>query len=298
MARVLARQRAIEKTIPLLEAIGGVAEIALHHASGRVTPAEAYANAARGLLSSVVATIDAEARAALWPTRTPDSVAVVVISSERGLCGPFNARVIRAAGRTLRGHESAGTGTDLICLGEKARRLLTERGREIAYSRSLPSLTLPTYVDIERIALDILDLARTRGYGHIEVVRHVPGERLGSSVVTSRLWPPSAQTAGQGAARLDVKPLTDAPALIAHLLAEDLLMGLYEAVVESFMSEQQARVVAMRLAKDNAQRIVDQLTWEYRAARQNEVTSSLLEVLSGYEAAARDLAATSPQSPG
>ena len=82
-----------------------------------------------------------------------------------------------------------------------------------------------------------------------------------------------------------MKPRADLPALVAHLMAEELLMGLYGAVVESFMAEQQARVVAMRLAKENAEGIVKQLAREYGDARQNEITSSLLEVISGYEAA-------------
>jgi len=285
MAGLLARMRATEKTVPLLEAIRGIAEIALHHGSRRLGPAQAYTTAVRGLLAEFVQSLEPQDRAAIWPRRPGAPIALVVISSQRGLCGTFNARVVRAGIDRARSHQADGLITDLICLGERGRRLLVDAGRTVTYSSSLPSLTLPAYTEIERIALDLLDLAETHRYDRIEVIRHVPGERFGSTVVINQLWPPASVIPGSASSPLKVKPSSDAPSLIAHLLAEDLLMGLYEAVIESFMSEQQARVVAMRLARDNADRIVRELTRDYREARQHEVTSSLLEIISGYEAA-------------
>jgi F-type H+-transporting ATPase subunit gamma len=95
---------------------------------------------------------------------------------------------------------------------------------------------------------------------------------------------------------VSIKPVNDTQALVTHLLAEDLLMHLYHAVVESAMSEQLARIAAMRMAGDNARKLCDQLTRQYNLARQHTITESLLEIVSGYQATLADAAPLDSQS--
>ena len=86
--------------------------------------------------------------------------------------------------------------------------------------------------------------------------------------------------------RVSIKPAGDAAALLTHLLTERVLVGLYQAVIESAASEQLARMYTMRLAAENARRLVDRLTLEYNLARRNAITAAVLEVAAGYEATA------------
>ena len=84
--------------------------------------------------------------------------------------------------------------------------------------------------------------------------------------------------------RSEVKPPRDTPHLITHLLTEHLLLGLYQTVIESAMSEQLARVSAMRLATENARQLLEKATVAYNAARAHAVANSLLKIVAGYEA--------------
>ena len=83
---------------------------------------------------------------------------------------------------------------------------------------------------------------------------------------------------------MSVKPATDVPALVTHLLTEHLLIGLYRAVIESVISEQLARIYTMRLAVEHAEKLLETLTLDYNLARRHAETNSLLEIVTGYEA--------------
>jgi len=82
-----------------------------------------------------------------------------------------------------------------------------------------------------------------------------------------------------------VKPAADTARVLTHLLTEELLAALYQAVLESVTSEQLARMYTMRLAMDNCRRLVDRLTSEYNAARRSAIAGALMEIVAGYDAA-------------
>jgi hypothetical protein len=88
-------------------------------------------------------------------------------------------------------------------------------------------------------------------------------------------------------AALAVMPPGDRPILLTHLMTEQVLVTLFRAVMESVISEQLARIYTMRLAADNARRLVDDLTAQCNLARRNAITSSLLEIVAGYETTMR-----------
>jgi ATP synthase F1 gamma subunit len=119
------------------------------------------------------------------------------------------------------------------------------------------------------------------------VVYNAPVRRFQFGVSIRTLLPPDITVPKRPQQRLQVKPAGDAPVLMTHLLTEYLLVELYRAVRESVISEQLARVQAMRLAGENAHKLLDELTLEYHLAQSHAVTNALLEILAGYEATAR-----------
>jgi F-type H+-transporting ATPase subunit gamma len=175
-----------------------------------------------------------------------------------------------------------------MSLGGRGQHLLEAAGHAPAYARPLPSLGIPTYVEVERIALDLLDLTEQGVISSLVVLHNAPVRRFEYGLTVRTLLPPELPAAPERQAGLPVKPATDVPNVLNHLLTERLIVQLYQAIVRSSISEQLARVQAMRLAGDNAQKVFDDLGLRYQLAERQAMTASLLEVLSGYQAAFDD----------
>ncbi len=273
------RLRSVESTIPLLEAIRSVAEIA-HRRAARAAPSvQAYAERVATLLSEAAGALGGGA--VLEHVASGGPAALLVVSSDRGLCGGFNAAAVSRALDAIRAGAPAA-GAELVCWGMKAERLSTSAGVSVLYTASLPSVALPAYETVEAMTLDLLGLLERHGFSRLYVVHNAPAGRFRYAPGLSQLIPPAVASSTQAIHPPRIRPDFDAPALIQHLLAEHAIAGLYQAVLESLVSEQLARMSAMRLAADNARRLADRLRFDYNLARQREETNSLLELINGY----------------
>jgi F-type H+-transporting ATPase subunit gamma len=277
-------QHAIQQVIPLLEAIRSVAEIAFRRAEARLTPLACYASRIDAQLGELSRLPDGPI------SRTEDvhgGSVVTVISSERGLCGAFNQRLVRRVRTELGRRRSQGEDIALVCLGRQGQRLLEAAKEPIVHWSALPSFALPSYLDVEAAAIDILDLMEERSCGRLIVMHHTPLRRFQYQIAIRQLFPvetPAASTV-RPATPVEVKPVEDLDNLFTHLVTERVLIDLYKAVIESAISEELARVAAMRLATDNARHLLSELTLDANRARQLAETNALLEIISGFQAA-------------
>ena len=285
LAELGVHRRVIEQTVPLLDAIRSVAEMAFRRAQSRLASVQAYGDEVTLMLSQLVGALDRREReASLGGLIGSGPTALLVICGERGLCGPFNSRLVKQAVQLVadQGREDS-RGVELLCWGSRGSRLLQAAGQSPLHTATLGSFALPTYLDVERLALELLDLVDGRHWSRVVVLHNVPLHGFQYQTVVSQLLPPDLSPVGAAKAPVEIKPSGDLPELATHLLTEYVLMSLYRAVVESATSEQLARIAAMKLARDNALRLLGQLTLEYQMAWQASVTASLLEVLTGYE---------------
>jgi F-type H+-transporting ATPase subunit gamma len=283
-----AHRQVIERLIPLLEAIRSVAEIAWRRADQGYRPLLRYSAALRTALEQITAALGPAQRPALpgsWAVGRPTGL--LFVASERGLCGAFNEHLVRHGLQHMRELAAAGETVRLLCLGSRGRRLLEGAGQTLLYHKPIPSLSVPSYLEVEAIALDLLDLAEQGAFGRLLVVYNAPVRRFQFGVSIRTLVPPDLPPPPRPQQRVRVKPVGDAPALMTHLLTEYLLIELYRAITESVISEQLARIQTMRLAGENARKLLDTLTLEYHLAQSHAVTSALLEVIAGYEATNR-----------
>jgi F-type H+-transporting ATPase subunit gamma len=170
--------------------------------------------------------------------------------------------------------------------------MLEASGQELLYAKPLPSLSVPSYGEIETTALDLLDLVEHGAFRQLWVVHNAPVRRFQYAVTARRLLPLDMEVKTRRRAR--VKPAGHTARLLSHLLTEELLVGLYQAVLDSVTSEQLARIYTMRLATDSCRRLIDRLTSEYNAARRNAITGALMEIVAGYEATARRMRVNGP----
>jgi F-type H+-transporting ATPase subunit gamma len=278
---IRAHQHGISQVIPPLEAIRSVAEIAFRRAEAHLPSLARYA-----------ASIDAQiAELEPLPFGGDGGLArcsvLVVISSERGLCGGFNQRLIERVRAELRRSRSDGEEVTLVCLGHRGQRLLEAAGEAIVHWTSLPSFSLASYVDIEKVAIEVLDLMEEQSCGRLVVMHNAPLRRFQYQVVSRQLFPVEVEAPSppKRVRPIEVKPSADVDELFTHLITERVLIDLYKGVIESAISEELARVAAMRLATENARHLLDELTLEANRARQLSETNALLEIISGFRAA-------------
>ncbi len=214
-------------------------------------------------------------------------VLVVVATSNRGLCGAFNANVIRAARRMMADkylEEMQRGDLWFMPVGKKGHDVLRKLKCNILEDHS----DLYNGLSFERVAQvadRLTELFLTGEFDTIEIVynqfKNAAVQRL-----TEELYLPVsvADTGVEGAVSTDYIYEPDQVSIVSELIPKTLRIKLYKALLDSFAAEHGARMTAMHQATDNATDLIRDLTLQYNKARQAAITNQLLEVVGGAEA--------------
>jgi F-type H+-transporting ATPase subunit gamma len=223
--------------------------------------------------------------------RTPREVAhceLLVITSTRGLCGAYNASVLRTAVEHLEALEQQGASCDLGVVGKKGIAYMRFRGR--ALSREITGIgDAPRFGQIEPIANGLMERFIQ---GRIDAVflAYMKFVSTGKQVpVVERLLPLSRDESvvaeeGAGATELFYEFSPEPQRLLDELLPATVRVRLYQAFTDAAVSEQVARMVAMKAATDAAEDMIKRLTQQYNRARQTSITMELLDIVGGANA--------------
>jgi F-type H+-transporting ATPase subunit gamma len=218
-----------------------------------------------------------------------DRSALVVVTSARGLAGGYNANVLHASVAHLDEQAAAGVDTDLIVARKKGISFFDFTGREMV-ERLTEIADMPAFGEIEPLANRLME-------------RFVDGEIGSAYVVYTHFYSTTRQTpaimqllplsfeAATGDGEEEPKSVefefSPEPAeILSQLLPSSVRMRLYQAFTEAAVSEQMARMVAMKQATDAAEEKIKQLTQEYNRARQTAITMELLDIVGGANALA------------
>jgi F-type H+-transporting ATPase subunit gamma len=225
-------------------------------------------------------------------------IGLVVITSNRGLAGAYNGSVIRTANHFIREQEAAGKSIDLYVAGKKGYSYFNFQKRPIV-QRLDQFGDLPRFADVDELAKKLMDRF-TDGELDAVYVAFMNFVSAGSQkpevvplLPLASLTPPAAagkagqaQTSGVG--ELDVKTqydfYPDAMTLLDELLPLTVKSTLFQAFLDAVTSENVARMVAMKSATDNADKMIKSLTMQYNRARQSQITTELSEIMGGVEA--------------
>jgi len=276
------RIRSVRNTQQITRAMKFVAAARLRRAQERAFAARPYARALAAVVRSAASRI-AETAHPLLQKRTEDRVLLLVVSGERGLCGAFNANVLRRAVEFLRGRPSQ-QGAEVIALGRKGRDALRKQRWEI----------VAEYVDIgarvqsERAAEIAKVVSERYKSGEVDAVYIVFNEFksvLAQTLTLEKLLPiePAAPAAGTPTAEIPVDYLYEQPQwkLLDRLLPRHIEAQVFRALAESAASEHAARMTAMDSATNNARELIDKLTLYMNKVRQAAITKEIIEVVSG-----------------
>ena len=280
LKEIKARIASVRNTRKTTSAMKMVSSVKLRKAQQAVQSALPYVGQLDRILSGL-ASMPESGRVSLLCERPVKRVAVVAISSDSSLCGGFNANLIRHS-RSLYDRCLAETGSApmLFVIGQKVTDHYLKSGLEVNDSyRNLVSER--KYSDAAAMADELMGLFLNGTVDRV-VLTYTHFKSAGSQkIVEEQLLPAGISGDGTSAFTSDYILEPSADGLMKTLLPKVVRMKLYTALLDSFCSEQAARVIAMQAATDNADNLIGELTLQYNKLRQQAITNELLDLAGG-----------------
>jgi F-type H+-transporting ATPase subunit gamma len=295
LKEVRIRIESIKSTQQITSAMKLVAASKLRRTQNAVQALAPYAAKLREILGNLSSSLEDTDEAIYSSARPVEKVLLVVITSNRGLCGPFNGNVIKATRQYINEHyadiERKGN-LDIYTLGKKGSDFFKKNKYKVVNSNSAIFDAL-TFANTTVIAEELMAAYAGKTYDRIDIIyNHF--KNAGQQVITTEQYlpisPVPVEKSKDGKVEAKSKQLPDyifepeKNVLVRELIPRILKMQLYKTVLDSFAAEHGARMTAMSQATENAKELLKQLQLSYNKARQASITKELLEIVSGAEA--------------
>jgi F-type H+-transporting ATPase subunit gamma len=277
----------VEKTQQITRAMRMVAGAKLRRAQEAIESARPYAERMTATLAEVAAAKGDAEHPLLEPRQEIRCSEIIVVSSDRGLCGAFNSNVVKYAEPLVKERLRAGIGLRITTAGKKARDHY-KRGRADLLGGDHPQAGWVQFGQAVEIAEGISERYQS---GRVDEVLLVYSEFKSTMTQTPRhvrLLPvvhaggEDAEEAGDDALPYEIEP--SAEALLKTLVPRAVEVEIYRALLENQAGEHAARMTAMEAATRNTQELIETLTLQFNRARQAAITRELVEIVSGAEA--------------
>ena len=274
--------KSVQNTRKITKAMEMVAASKMRRAQERMRAARPYSEKIR-IIASHLANANPEYRPVYMAERDVKAAGVIVVSTDKGLCGGLNTNVFRVLTNQIREFKEKNISTQFTAIGSKGFQFLN-RAKAKILSQSVHLGDTP-HMDIligaitaqleafERGEVDAVYLAYTR---FVNTMKQEP--------VFEKLLPLSGDELAQdanGKAGWDYIYEPDAESILNGLLKRYIEALIYQAVAENMASEQSARMVAMKAASDNAKNVIGELQLTYNKTRQAAITKELSEIVGG-----------------
>lgn len=279
LKEVKGRIATVNNTRKITSAMKMVASAKLHKAQGAITNMLPYERRLHGLLTNLLG----GSEVLVWNTpREVKRVALVVFSSNSSLCGGFNANVIKHATQWLDEYQALGKDNILIYpVGKKVADALSKMGYVIQ-GNFQHLADKPSFAEAAELAQGLMNLFTRGEVDRVELLyNHF--KSTASQILTREVYLPM-QTSGntmEGKEDMDYILEPSREELLATLLPKVLRMKLYTVLLDSNASEHAARTMAMQIATDNADDLLQELTLMYNKTRQQAITNELLDIVGG-----------------
>jgi F-type H+-transporting ATPase subunit gamma len=282
------RITSFKSTRQITSAMKMVSAAKLRKAQDKIVRLRPYANKLHGLLVDLSQSIaDSEVDNIYGRVSTPEKVLIVVVTSNRGLCGAFNTNVINETRRII-----SEKYYDQFTKGNLM--LLTIGKKGFDYFRKQKVNMLPeqnnlfndlTFDNVSRVAEQIMSSFVSLEFDRVELIYN-QFKNAAVQNLTNEVFLP-VETVPPGNVKIvptDYIYEPDKESIIKELIPKSLKIQFYKAILDSFVAEHGARMTAMHKATDNATGMIRDLTLQYNKARQATITNQILEVVSGAEA--------------
>ena len=276
------RIKSVKSTSQITKAMEMVAAAKMRRAQERVLAARPYAHSMKEIIIDVAhASAGGEVLHPLLRRQDTGKIGIVFISGDRGLCGGFNANVIR---RVVNFIEEAKEPTTLVTVGRKGRDFLVRYGYHLSAEYSLLG-DAPSSMDAVPIARSVMDDYIGGRLRRVYLIYTEFVSTMTQRAVVQQLLPVEPGRLvedGPGSADYIYEPSPQG--VMSVLVPRFVEVQVYQAILESRASEESARMVAMRNATDNAKELIDSLTLTYNKARQQAITGELVDITTSIQA--------------
>ncbi|MHB1418325.1 MAG: ATP synthase F1 subunit gamma [Bacillota bacterium] len=276
------RIRSIQSTQQITKAMKMVSAAKLRKAQSKVTAARPYAAKLEEVLGRLVASQEINEHP-LLSNREIKRIGYVAITGDRGLCGGYNANIIRLTEHQMRSSEQE---TAMVAVGRKGRDYFRRRSVEII-AEYTDLGDAPNFIQARELARELMDMYEKGIFDEINLVYTKFISAIQQRPTIKRLLPVSPpQNEGEHGKKTEIEYIYEPSPLevLDTLLPRYVETQVYHALMEAKASEQGARMTAMGSATDNASDIIDRLTLFYNRARQAAITKEISEIVGGAEA--------------
>ncbi len=275
------RISSIASTMQITSAMKMVSAAKLKKAQDAITAMRPYANKLTELLQNLSATLDGDVGGVYTTKREVKKVLLVVVTSNRGLCGGFNSNIIKEVNNIVEARYTDKE-VSLLTLGKKGNDIL-EKSLNILENNNKIFDEL-TFANVSVIAENIMDLFAKEEFDKVEVIYNRFKNAATQIVTVEDLLPISQDNVENKNAIKDYIFEPSKIEIVKGLIPKSIKTQLYKALRDSFASEHGARMTAMHKATDNAGELRDELLLQYNKARQAAITNEILEIVGGAEA--------------
>ena len=275
------RITSIGSTMQITSAMKMVSAAKLKKAQDAITAMRPYSSKLTELLQSLSATLESDTGGAYSDQREVSKVLMVVVTSNRGLCGGFNSYVVKETLSTIQQKYSNCT-VELMTIGKKGHAILSRDFKVI--ENNIAIFDDLNFDNVAVIAERLMELFVNGSYDKIELVYN-QFKNAATQIPTVEQFLPIKPIEGENVnANLDYIFEPSKEEIVLELIPKSLKTQLYKSIRDSFAAEHGARMTAMHKATDNAKDLRDELLLKYNKARQAAITNEILEIVGGAEA--------------
>lgn len=273
------RITSVSSTMQITSAMKMVSAAKLKKAQDAITAMRPYAEKLTELIQNLSASLEGDAAGKFAEQREVNKVLIVAITSNRGLCGAFNANVIKQVKVLTDAY--AGKQIDVITVGKKGNDVLRKINNVVDNQSEI--FDHLAFESVAVLAEALMNKFVAGEYDKIELVYN-QFKNAATQIVVTEQFLPLAPIEGNEVASSDYIFEPSKEEIVLTLIPKSLKTQLYKAIRDSFAAEHGARMTAMHKATDNATALRNQLKLTYNKARQAAITNEILEIVGGAEA--------------
>lgn len=286
LKEIRTRIASVKTTRQVTSAMKMVSAAKLKKAQDAILQIRPYAEKLHEILVSLSASLENVEDSVYTQNRLPEKVLVILVSSNRGLCGGFNTNISKKAielvAEKYAKQKKLGT-LDFMCIGKQGERYLKHRGYNVVANENSLYDEL-TFENVAKVAEGAMKAFENKDYDRIELVYNQFKNAAVQIQVSEQFLPVEMEedTADNTNYNFIYEPSKEQ--IIKDLIPRSLKIQFYKALLDSNAAEHGARMTAMHQATDNATTLIGDLTLQYNKARQATITGEILEIVGGAEA--------------
>lgn len=285
---IVKRRKSVRNILKITGTMEMIARARFKKAHDRAVGSRPYTENIARLVSTLAGGVGEASHPLLAENRDCNRAVVLVLTSNRGLCGGYNGNIIRMSVRKLEQMRKRKQEIELRVSGKKGIQYFKFAGGSSVYNYTQFD-DKTTYAEVEKLADEFISLYEAQEINGVHVVytRFVSSAKFYPEV--QQLLPVVSLEAdpAEVAARVNIEEYFFSPnaeEILSELIPATVRARLFQCFSDAIVSEQVSRMRAMKSATDNAEQMIQALTRQYNRARQSQITSELLDIMGGVEA--------------